>query len=205
MDSMVFDFKSAKLTKRKLDPKLTERATAQAINDTAKAVNKGNALEMKKDYNSPPKRIKQNIRITKATSSRPVATITFRGRPPGLQHYGARQRVVTGGGVTALGVNRKSGGLSGRRLKRGRGHAVRVEVIKGKRRQIKGGFLQVMPGGGIGVFRRTGEGRSIERLHGPSVAGMFKARDGADRSARIVRLELPSNFNRRYGKLLRRV
>ena len=208
------EFSEIKVTavKRMLDPKLVDKAVYQSINDVAKEVDKENILEMKKDYNISPKRIRQNIRRKRATPSRPYSVITFTGRPPGLQHYGAKQRVAIGGGVTNLSVSRKSGGLVGKRMKRGKASAVTVAVIKGQRRQIKGAFLQVMPGGGIGIFRRTGEGstpaekrKSIERLHGPSVRGMFKARKGLERSNRVVNAEYPSLFKKRYSKMLRRV
>ena len=54
-----------------------------------------------------------------------------------------------------------------------------VEIYKGKKQRLSNGaFVQKMPSGHIGVFRRLGEKRlPIKEFIGPSVAGLFRANE----------------------------
>ena len=54
-----------------------------------------------------------------------------------------------------------------------------VEIYKGKKQRVSdGAFVQKMPSGHIGVFKRQSEKRlPIKELIGPSVAGLFRANE----------------------------
>jgi|GEM_PF-844955 len=203
MPTMEVDMKSVKRVKKLLDPKPVKVAQYQAINETGKVVRKAYGDEFKEEYSLPVRRIRMAIKQRKATMRNPQTTIIFPGRTPGLQHYKAKQTIDSGGNTVNLSVS-KHGGLAGRKLKRGKAKGVSVEVIKGQRRIVKGGFLQAMPGGGVGVFRRTGKKRlPIERLSGPSIRGMYK-KQGRGLADKIVKTEMPRQFAIKYRRQLRK-
>ncbi|MEF9426966.1 MAG: phage tail protein, partial [Candidatus Mariimomonas ferrooxydans] len=124
---------------KQLDPKIVKKATVKTINDLASGIKTQSAKEIGERYNLPAKRIKQGIKIiAKATQSNLRAILSFTGKPPGLQHYKAKM-------------------AQARRLKKGyRPGSVSVEVIKGRRKQVKGGFMMA---GKTGIFRREAKSR----------------------------------------------
>lgn len=150
-------------------------AVSKALNQTARQALRATTQAARRIYTIEAARLNQAVSIKPASRGRLEAVVWARGRTPGLQHYKAREVRLAGGGLASFGVS-KQGGLYGKGVRRGR-RGVTVEVFKGKRLPVKGGFLAVMPSGGVGVFRRAGKSRlPIKRLFGPSVPGMFRSR-----------------------------
>jgi hypothetical protein len=169
-------------------------AVNKALNQTAKQAKKAALQAAGKTYTLPSGRLSKAVGLRLARRGSPVAIISATGRAPGLQHYKAKEIRTAGGSLASFGVS-KQGGLYGRRIRRGR-RGVTVEVFKGMRKPVKGGFLATMPSGGVGVFRRVGKGRlPIRRLYGPSVPGMFRARL-KDTVAAVARKRFVRNLQR---------
>jgi len=177
-----------------LTPKQYERAMRATVNDLAGTIRTQTAKAIKRRYTLPAARVKEGIVVRKARQDM-TASITYTGRPPGLQHFKARQVRKSGGVAYSLQMGKH--GMTGRRLRRGSPSGVTVEVVKGRRKPVSRGFMAVMPGGGVGVWKRKGKKRlPIKRLHGPSIKGMFRRTGGMRRARLIVNKELSKKFMR---------
>lgn len=182
------------------DNKRIQRATQRALKDTAKKVKTATAQVMVRTYALPSARIKQDIHIKWPSYTTP-AIVTFSGKSPGLQHYKPRQ--VIGGVQSFISPKSKGSGLAQKKV-RGKNKGVSVEVQKGKRRQVKGGFLITVKTA-PGVWRREGKERlPIERLYGPSIMGMFNATGGLELTRQVIWENMDKAFTREWEKELRR-
>lgn len=134
---------------------VADKATVSALNKVAAQARTAAAKTIRAaGYNLKASVIKDQMRISKASPSRLIATVTARGKPIPLINYGARP---------------VSGGVS-------------VNVLKG-RKVIAHAFIATMPSGHRGVFIRQGsthkkvvkggrvvlERLPIKQLFGPSV------------------------------------
>lgn len=185
--------KGVEEAKKMLDPKIYQKAMRATLNDLSSAINTQVSKEIRERYTLPSARIKQGIDIKKAVGNNMRAILTFSGKPPGLQHYRAIQTLVN--------VQRKisKGSIITKRLKRARQmmKGVSVEVIKGRRKVVRGAFLATTGKGGIGVWHRKGKERlPILRLFGPSIRGMFKQMGGKTIAEKVVGERLAEIFRR---------
>lgn len=136
------------------------KVTRSTVDTTANAV-KTIALDTATaHYNIDKKRLQETSRgaktiyVKRSTQSDLSATITFKGGTgtksgdrPGLHHY----------------ADKKS-------LKRGKGIYPRVRIKKDSpQTEIKGGFYQTMPNGGVGIFERIPGTKKIARRTGPGL------------------------------------
>lgn len=136
------------------------KVTRSTVDTTANAV-KTIALDTATaNYNIDKKRLQETSRgaktiyVKRSTQSDLSATITFKGGigtksgdRPGLHHYAAKAS-----------------------LKRGKGIYPRVRIKKDSPQQeIKGGFYQTMPNGGVGIFERIPGTKKIARRTGPGI------------------------------------
>ncbi len=158
--------------------KLTERAKTsgiQAITETYNIKRK----DLVNDSNGNAR-----IKIYKARQNSEAAILEVKGRPISFAYLGAKQtdktgkKVVTVKGTKVL--KRTGSKFSG----------VTVEVIKGKKTELPGGFLAKTKSGHTGVFQRTagsvmksrskyGGTKHAEKIHDhalPSVASLFGGR-----------------------------
>lgn len=178
--------------KKMLDPKIYQKAMVATLNDLSSAVSTQVSKQIKERYTLPSARIKDGIGIKKAGNDM-RATLTFSGKPPGLQHYKAVQTLVN--------VQRKvsKGSIVTKRLKRSRQalKGISVEVIKGSRKIVRSAFLATTNKGGIGIWRRAGKERmQIKRLFGPSIKGMFIKIGGKTIAEKVVGERLAQIFRR---------
>lgn len=182
--------------KKTLDPRLYRSAMRATLNDLASAVNTQVAKQIHERYTLSSARIKEGINVKPARGDGMQAVLTFKGNPPGLQHYKAVQTLVN--------IQRKqtSKGIITRRFKRAHQmmKGVSVEVIKGSRKIVSGAFLITTAKGGQGILRR--KGKAIYRLFGPSIKGMFIKMGGKTIAEKVVGEQFTTKFWRnvqRYG------
>lgn len=174
-----------------LSAKAVTRATYRAINGVAaKNLTRsrreiGNTVHLSATY------IRERMSLSKANSSRLVASIKARKRPTRLATYGARQRVRKDKGAKRpaghnggklFGVQAGAGDKS-RNIAAGMvpaGITVK-ELRKSSRQLLPGAFFMPLRAGkadaanGMGVFIRTGAGKKdIKHLYGLSVDQLFR-------------------------------
>lgn len=126
-------------------------AISSAMNKVSAGVKSLASSEIRKTYNVPKAVLDDRLKLFRARVNDLEAELVFGGRSISLSYFGARQfakgRVVT----------RKGKGLNTRTVKRSRTfYGVEVEVIRGKKTQLKSAFLAQMKSGHIGVMRRVG-------------------------------------------------
>jgi hypothetical protein len=146
-------------------PNAMPTVISRGINRTATSARAELNRRLFKHLNLPKKRIGQNIKLYKALSTRWQATIDIFTRAVPLIHYGAR--TLKGKGVSYA-------------ILRGGG---RKKIIT----PPTSAFIQTMPSGHVGVFRRRPGGpiavsklgsRYIYELKGPSVGAAFEGAPG---------------------------
>ena len=191
------------------DDKRIQRAVQRALKDTAKKVKTQTAKIMAEKYTLPSNRIKSSISIKWPSYTTP-AVITFSGKSPGLQHYKVRQTI--GQVKLSLSAKRQGGGITATRMKKAvKQQGLTVEVKKGQRRLVKGAWLATY-NNAAGVFRRIPGTMSprypdkemIDRLHGPSIMGMFNATGGMEIARRVVFENMDTQFTKEWERELKR-
>lgn len=158
----------AKLTRTvDLKKKQIHDATRRAVNATATQVKTEASKLIRKERAMPVRTINAALTLTRANYRNLTARITASGRPISLKHYGAKG---PRGRPKKLNITRDGRG----RFTGGTGSPpVTVEVIKGKRKAVKGGFFG--PNGH--VYKRAGKGRTpIEVRFGPSISSAMAKR-----------------------------
>ena len=188
-----------------LNPRIYQSALAATVNDLSGAVKTEVAQRIKTRYTIQSSRIKAGIKFkTRAIRPRPQAVIEFMRKPPGLQHYKAIQ--ITTAGVR-YSVKGKGKEIAKRQLKRGKPtQGVSVEVVRGRRKVVRGAFLAQMRRGRIGIWRTKKETkRKLERLYGPSVGGIFRAIGGKEIARRIINERIQRVFSRQIERYRRRI
>lgn len=191
------------------DDKRLKKVHRNTIKELAKRVKTRTAQEMVQVYTLPSKRIKSSIALKWPTYTQP-AIVTFSGKPPGLQHY--KPKETRGRMKLALSGAKKGGGITGTRTKKaGKQQGLTVEVHKGTRRLVEGAWLD-MYNNAIGVFKRIPGTESsrypgkekIDRLHGPSIMGMFNAIDGMATVRKVIWEDADKIFNREWDRVMRK-
>lgn len=174
------DIKGLKELKSKLNPQLVKKAGAKTLNDMSTAVRSETSKTIRTRYTLPAARVKEGIKlVSKAFTNKLEAVIMFIGKPPGLQNFKMKMTPA-------------------KDFKKGwRPASITAEVIKGEKKQVRGGFYIT---GKLGVFRReTPKRYPIERLQGPSVKGMFNAIGGKKVVEKVLGERMSKTFWRHYN------
>jgi hypothetical protein len=164
----------------KLSAAVRGKATANALNDTIKAANTEAARQIRAEgYNIKVSKIKERIKIKKATTGMLIARLIAIDRPVNLSEYGAkpygkggltrdalgRLKFKEGGGVKAK-VKRKVTTIPGGFIANGKAY-----IRMSKSGKKSGGFDA---GGGIRFGRGfTVNNEDIRQLIGPGVNQVF--------------------------------
>jgi len=143
-----------------LDPKKVERATVNALNQTATEYRKITVNEAAKIFNIPKSRIKKDSRgkdttfIEKARKGKEKVVIEYRGNRPGLHHFSPNKQMI----------NKKK--------------PPKIRIKKsGKVETIERGFFATA-NESRGLFEREGKKRyPISRRTGPSMKQMYEDDD----------------------------
>ncbi len=181
-----FKFEGIKKLQRQLDPKIVKKATAKTLNVMAVAVKTKSAKKIGERYTLPSARIKKGIQKTAtATTNKLMAALLFIGKTPGIQHFKLKVKEP-------------------RKLKTGyKAGSVSVAVIKGQRKQVKGGFVIA---GKAGVFKReTKERTPLIRIPGPSIRGMFRKIGGSKVVHKVLNERMKKTFWQFYDYYRSRV
>lgn len=158
------------------DAKRMSKITARTLNKTAAQGKTASSKGIRNRYTIKASRINKNLRVIRATFTKLSAAIRAQGRTPGLQNFRMK---------------------GGNRLKSGKRKDVTVEVIKGKRKTLTGGFI-TKPKGKDGIFKRIGKERlPIKRLFGPDAQAMMQEA-GIDPIEDVVEKKMPSIFRREF-------
>ena len=155
---------------------------SMAINRTATSSKAEIVRRLRAEINMTAKRIRQNITIEKASRARWLATIDMFGKRVPLIHFGARQ--------IKKGVSYKIQRSGGRK-----------KIVDEPRP-----FIQTMPSGNVGVFRRWPKNvrrLPIIQLFGPSVGRAFKESGTVrDEVMRHSSAQLEKNIDQRVEYIL---
>ena len=198
--TLKIEIKGIKELIKDLDPKKVRRPMKRALKEVARRGKSRTKQRMAREYTLKSGRIGRAIKVNWPTLSHMEATLIFPGKTPGLQNYKAREKR----GVVSLSIS-KHGGLAARKGKRkSKQQGVTVEVKKGQRKSVKGGFLAT-PNSGVGIFKRRGKERyPIDRLAGPSVMGMFNSIDGYEILNKVVGRNFSKIFWHEYKRELKK-
>jgi len=142
------------------------RAMASAMNEVLKTVRTLVSTEIRKRYNVPKAILDECMDLFEGRVKDLQAVLTIGGRSVSLSYFGAKQfnrnRVITRKGVS---TKKRSAAFQG----------VEIEVIKGKRTQLKSAFMQRFESGHVGILVRIGKGRyPIAVKAAISIASMFE-------------------------------
>lgn len=157
-----------------------KKVATRGLNKIGAQVKTAVNREIRSVYNISKERVDSGTKITKANWENMELVLRWTGRTPGLQNFGAKATTKSGVSYQTT----KSGAVYGKKLKRPRNwQEVTVEVIKGRRKKVKGkyghgGFIATNPvKGGVGIFERVGKDRlPLRRMPGPDVPGMVNKR-----------------------------
>lgn len=144
------------------DVKATVRST---MNKVIRSVKSLTSEEIRKRYNVPKAILDERLTLFTAKMSDLEATLVIGGRSVSLSYFGAKQfnrNVVT---------TRKGSTVRKRATKF---QGVEVEVIRGRRTELKSAFFRRFKSGHLGIVTRTGKGRyPIRVMSAISIASMF--------------------------------
>ena len=144
-------FERAKLVLSNV-PKGIERAMASAINRAAQSGRTEAVKKVRERYIVKASTVREPLKIERASSSSPIATLRAVGSVIPLSKFKIRPSKPTPGKSTP----------------------VTATVIKGKGGIIPKAFVARMPAGHVGVYRRKGRPRlPIMELYGPSAPQMI--------------------------------
>ncbi|WKZ34018.1 MAG: hypothetical protein QY316_06370 [Thermodesulfobacteriota bacterium] len=156
-----FKVKGLKELQEALDPEKYKKIATRTLNKLGPQARTAISREVRSEYNIKRDRFDAGLYVKRVSWEDMKFLLAFRGRPPGLQHFDARQ--------TRKGVTVKVKKASGRKV-------------------VKKGFMANTPEGAPAIWKRTGEfprtmtkGRykgkmrePIERLYGPDIVAMVK-------------------------------
>ncbi len=173
------ELKGFERAKKLLDSKKYERAVKDTIKDLARAIRTEISQALRERYTLPASRIREDIIFNMINEG--MFRISFRRRPPGLQHYKAYE---IRRGIKYTATRR---GIVGKQMKRAEETGgVYVEVIRGRRVLIRRAFMKNMPKGGWGVWITEKNTRKLRRLFGPSIGGGYRAIRGHEKAVKIL-------------------
>lgn len=170
-----FDLKAARRLVSREAKKAIDAAGVRSINEVVRMASTKEVRELSQEVGSAQKGIRAKMRILKATRSKMVATLVGRGETPNLIRFDAKK--------TKAGVSAKV-------------------WAGGRRRTFRGAFIGNQ---GRTVFRRTGQGRGIEPVHGPSVGRAWARKKVDQRVNKTVEENWPRIFTRNYKYQMQRL
>lgn len=150
------DSKSVRLDLRALAKNIPENVIVRSLNRTADGIRVAAAREIRKVYNLPVARIKDQIKVSRAARGRLLAEVEASGRAIPLHAF--ISRVPKRGGEITVKVLRAGGRT----------------VVIGKRAYAGRPFVAIMPSGHTGIFQRVGRrALPIKELYSISLPGAF--------------------------------
>lgn len=173
----------------RMTPERMGALLVDAVNETAVSAYELSRKAILRGINLTDSYVQEHMRVERATTNNPVATITVLGGKPhitGLSHYGAMQE------TQPVAQPKRSKGDTKRGIPAGQKAAgVSVEVVRGRRKHIEHGFT--LPGrqdrdDNPLVFTRNKSGTIKSRL-GPSVYQLFRVAGEAIESQVYADLE----------------
>jgi len=170
--------------RRRLDPKLLDRALNAAMQKTAMKVRTHISKDVRQKYNVKAGDIAKVVKITKVKSRDGGRLIAYTSGGVGLDKFSPLKKKVK----TARGLRR--------------GVSVRIRKDRG-RRLVKGAFSADVHG--TKIFRRQGDSRlPIDRLYGPAIPVMVSNKITVLSVNEKVGHELPIEFERAMDRFLSR-
>jgi hypothetical protein len=161
-------------------------AMRSAMNKVISSVRTLTSAEIRKIYNVPKNILDARLTMFTARINNLAAELVIGGKSISLSYFGARQftrnRVIT----RTKGTQRKSAYKF---------QGVEVEVIKGRRTQLKSAFMQTFKSGHVGILIRKGKGRYPVNVKAAiSIASMFEQIDINDAIVAKIEADLEAKF-----------
>jgi hypothetical protein len=163
------------------------RAASRALNSMSPTIRQEATDRITGIYNMRPKDAKKGVQFVRRASTKSLSVVwAGKGRPIPLKSYSA----------TVLGGKTKRGkSLAGR-------SPVQVEVFRGKRKIVRGGFIG--PNGH--VFKRVGRARlPIRKLHGPALPSQFANETVTSALISVTNRVLPVRLETEMVRELRKI
>jgi hypothetical protein len=165
-----FQIKGIEEIQERLKPEKFQKAVIRSLDRAAKAGRQEALNRIRERYNIKESDLRREI-TTDIHPSKLEATITAKGRPISLSLFKPKQIIES--------INLKSKALYSRLVKAKAGRmakGVTVEIVKGHRKPVRGGFI---PGfkTGTSIFKREGKARlPIKKLSTIGSPAMFGSR-----------------------------
>jgi len=171
-----------------LDPRQYRDAASNAMGKLAAQAKTEASRVIRDKYNIKKSDLDPKINIERAGSDNLVAVLRATGRPIDLTYFGAKQLTAQNQVIT-----RKVGRQLKRASKMGQG--VTVQILKhGPPTYLPHAFIATMPNGKIGVFTRTGKGKTIMNKAMVTVATMFGGKDTTASITALIEAKWPEIF-----------
>lgn len=156
-------------------------ALSRAINRSAAAAKSEATRQVRSQYTVKAGTVNQTIKVSRATPDRLEAKIESRGSNLRLIDFSVTP--------TKPSPRRRT--------------ATKAAVRRGAKKVISGAFVQRMPNGSAGVFRRTGKSRlPIEQLYGPAVPVMMNNDDVVKAVQERAEQQLESRISHEINRVL---
>ena len=161
-------------------------AIRSALNKVVKSVKVMTSTEIRKRYNVPKAILDARLELYSAKMKDLEATLSIGGRSVSLSYFNAKQtnrNVVTTRKKTTI------------RKRNAKFQGVEVEVIQGKRTQLKSAFMRTFRSGHVGIVQRVGKSRYPIRVKNAiSIASMFERDEIGDQVAAKIEADLERTF-----------
>lgn len=164
-------------------PKGIEKAVKRSVNETAAGTKSDMAKEAAKNYKVKVGDVKKVISVHKgqdgfsavvSSTGKPLPLSFFNPLPGHVQHRGKRNEPVS------------------------------VEVKRGKRKRVKGGFIAKMDSGHVGVMKRVWKRRlPIDELYTVSMARMIDDKEVISRIEEKAEERLEKRFTHNVDSILK--
>lgn len=164
-------------------PTGVQRAAASALNRAVDGARGAAVRKARSEYIITAKRIRDTMKINRASMSNLQASVVSRGRPIALSYF-----------------KFKPGTVPTKRMK----NPVSVQVRRDGGGTITGGFVAMMKSGHVGVFNRRGmESYPIDQRYGPSAPQMLASTGVAAFVEQEAEKRLQTRLNHEIERLLR--
>lgn len=172
------------------------KAMVSAMGKVLKSVRTLVSSEIRKRYNVPKAVLDARLDLFEGRIRDLQTVLTIGGRSVSLSYFGAKQTnrntVTTRKGTS---TKKRSAAFQG----------VTVEVIKGRRTELKSAFMRTFWTGHIGILRRTGKGRyPIIVKSAVSIASMFEHVDINEAVVAKIDADLEATFEHELQFFLER-
>ncbi|GEK50902.1 phage tail protein [Vreelandella venusta] len=193
MPELEFDVRDINKLKQQFDPRDVEKALRWAVNATSRKATTRISKETRKRYTVSAGDIRKRMSIERYRDDVSRAVL-YTGRRLPLAQFKPREKWVS----VSSGRKLKSGPRKGRVARR---RGVTVQVRKGKSRKlVQGGW--VAKGQLWRREKRTDNKSDPQRLFGPSIPEMVDNPQVIAEAQKLVREDLPEQFNGRLDYIL---